>query len=114
MRTTWTHYSHSSASQNDKTLYKLIHTKLLSGSLDPSLDLSGAQRKKALAGRVLETAQYSKLGQGEKAVRTAEHNKASKNIRFGIMDKAKERNFKELEEVNATQLRQFLLTWLIG
>jgi hypothetical protein len=105
---TWTYHLHSSASQNDKLLHKLIHTKLLSGSLNPSLELSGAQRKKALAGRVLETAQYSKLGQGEKAVRTAEHNKAPKNIRFSIMDKAKERKLKELEDVNRPQLSQLL------
>jgi hypothetical protein len=97
---------HSSASQNDKLLHKLIHTKLLSGSLNPSLELSSAQRKKALAGRVLETAQYSKLGQGEKVVRTAEHNKAPKNVRFGMMDKAKERRLKELEEVKDLWLKQ--------
>ena len=101
--------SHSSASQNDKLLYKLIHTELLSGSLNPSLELSGAQRKKALAGRVLETAQYSKLGQGERVVRTEEHKKAPKNIRFGIMDKAKERRLKELEEASELMLRQFYI-----
>lgn len=33
-------------------------------------------------------------------VRTAEHSKAPKNIRFGIMDKAKERKLKELDEAS--------------
>lgn len=72
--------------------------------MNPSLDLSSAQRKKALAGRVLEAAQYSRMGEGEKVVRTAEHNKAPKNIRFGIIDKAKERRLKELEEVDSITL----------
>ena len=85
--------------QNDKLLHRLVHTKLLSGSLNEELDLTSAQRRKALAGRVLEAAGKAKLGKGESSVRTTERNKAAKHIREGIQAKQKERNDKKLEEV---------------
>ena len=85
--------------QNDKLLHHLVHTKLLSGSLNEELDLTSAQRRKALAGRVLEAAGKAKLGKGESSVRTTERNKAAKHIREGIQAKQKERNDKKLEEV---------------
>lgn len=85
--------------QNDALLHKLVHTKLLSGSLDPDLDLTPAQRRKALAGRVLELSGAAKLGKGEKSVREAERNKAGKRVREGIVAKQTERGKKELEEV---------------
>ncbi|CAL1702183.1 unnamed protein product [Somion occarium] len=53
--------------QNDALLHRLVHTKILSGSLNNDLDLTPAQRRKALAGRVLEAAGKVKLGKGEKA-----------------------------------------------
>jgi len=84
--------------QNDAILHRLIHTKLLSGSLNPELDLTSAQRKKALAGRVLEVSGRAKLGKGEGAVRAAERNKAAKRVRDGLLEKKKEREAKELEE----------------
>lgn len=87
--------------QNDALLHRLVHTKLLSGSLNPELDLTPAQRKKALAGRVLEIAGGSKLGKGEKLVREAERNKAAKRVREGLLEKKREREVKELEEVNS-------------
>lgn len=86
--------------QNDALLHRLIHTKLLSGSLNPELDLTPAERKKALAGRVLELSGGSKLGKGERAVRETERNKAAKRVREGLLDKKKERERKELEEVS--------------
>ncbi|EEB96907.1 hypothetical protein MPER_03870 [Moniliophthora perniciosa FA553] len=52
--------------ENDAILHRLIHTKLLSGSLDPELDLTHAQSQKALSRRVLELAGGAKLGLGEK------------------------------------------------
>lgn len=84
--------------QNDKLLHQLVHTKILSGSLNPDLDLTPAQRRKALAGRVLEAAGQVKLGKGETAVRAKERNKAAKHIREGLIAKQKERREKELEE----------------
>ena len=69
--------------QNDAILHRLVHTKILSGSLDPELDLTPAQRRKALAGRVLEATGKVKLGKGENVVRSKEHNKAAKHIRDG-------------------------------
>ena len=76
-----------------------MHTQLLSGSLNPDLDLTPAQRKKALAGRVLEAAGKAKLGKGEATVRHAERNRAAKHVRDGLHEKQKERQKKELEEV---------------
>ena len=85
--------------QNDAILHKLVHTKLLSGSLSTELDLTPSQRRKALAGRVLELTGEAKLGRGEKLVREAEKNRASKRVREGITNKQKERSKQELEEV---------------
>jgi hypothetical protein len=68
--------------QNDAILHKLVHTKLLSGSLSTELELTPSQRRKALAGRVLELIGEAKLGRGEKLVRDAERkNAANKNWR---------------------------------
>jgi len=84
--------------QNDALLHKLVHTKLLSGSLNSELELTPAQRRKALSGRVLELTGDAKLGRGERSVRTAEHNKASKKVREGLIQKQKERRAAQLEE----------------
>ncbi|OBZ71798.1 hypothetical protein A0H81_08291 [Grifola frondosa] len=84
--------------QNDALLHRLVHTQILSGSLKPDLDLKPAQRRKALAGRVLEASGKAKLGKGENAVRSAERNRAAQHVREGILEKQKERNRKELEE----------------
>ncbi|KAJ7095299.1 hypothetical protein B0H15DRAFT_104581 [Mycena belliarum] len=84
--------------QNDALLHRLVHTKLLSGSLNAELDLTPAQRRKALAGRVLELTGQAKLGKGEKAVREGERNKAAKRVREGMLDKQKERQNQQLEE----------------
>lgn len=85
--------------QNDAILHKLVHTKLLSGSLSTELELTPSQRRKALAGRVLELTGKAKLGRGEKLVRDVEKNRASKRVREGITNKQKERSKQELEEV---------------
>jgi hypothetical protein len=92
----------SSNVQNDTLLHRLVHTKLLSGSLNPELDLTAAQRRKALAGRVLELAGDSKLGKGESNVRQEERKRASKGVRDGMVAKQKERDVKSLTEVWTT------------
>ncbi|KIM90706.1 hypothetical protein PILCRDRAFT_59359, partial [Piloderma croceum F 1598] len=84
--------------QNDALLHRLVHTKLLSGSLNSELELTPAQRKKALAGRILEVSAGVKLGKGEKVVRETERNKAAKQVREGLLAKKKEREKNELEE----------------
>lgn len=94
-----THLSFRTNAQNDALLHKLVYTKLLSGSLNTELELTPAQRRKALAGRVLELAGSAKLGKGERVVRQAEKNKAVKHVRDGISQKQKEREIKELEQV---------------
>lgn len=85
-------------------LHKLVHTKLLSGSLTTELELTPAQRRKALAGRVLELTGEAKLGKGERIVRDAEKRKAAKRVREGLAHKQKERNVQELEEVRTLLL----------
>ncbi|KAG1770041.1 hypothetical protein EDD22DRAFT_770561 [Suillus occidentalis] len=87
-----------SNAQNDALLHRLVHTKLLSGSLNPALNLTHAQRNKALSGRVLELAGKTKLGKGEVAIRAAERNRASKRVREGLLRKKGEREKQELEE----------------
>jgi len=84
--------------QNDALLHRLVHTQLLSGSLNPELNLTSAQRKKALEGRILELAGSSKLGQGEKTIRAKERDKASKRVREGMLGKQKQRRERLVQE----------------
>lgn len=90
--------------QNDALLHRLVHTQLLSGVANPELNLTPAQRKKALAGRIQELAGHSKLGKGEKSVRAKEHSRASKQIRDGMAEKQAERRGKQLAEVRVSFL----------
>jgi hypothetical protein len=90
----------SSNTQNDALLHRLIHTELLSGSQDSMLNLSAAQRRKALAGRVLELSGSARLGTGQKHVLEKERNKAAKHVRDGLIEKQKARENQELEEVS--------------
>lgn len=89
----------SSNTHNDVLLHRLVHTQLLSGSHNHELNKTGAQRRKALAGRVLELAGDSKLGKGESNVRQDERKRASKRVRDGMAVKQKERDVKLLTEV---------------
>lgn len=85
--------------QNDAILYKLVHTKLLSGAANTELNLTPAQRKRAMMGRVMELAGSSHLGKGERAEREAERNKAAKRVREGMLVKQSQREKQQLEEV---------------
>lgn len=76
-----------------------MHTQLLSGSLNPELNLNHAQRGRALAGRVLELAGEVELGKGESVFRQEQRNKAAKHIRDGLIRKQREQEQKALEEV---------------
>jgi len=96
----YTHLLSRTNAQNDALLHKLIHTKLLSGSLNQDLRLPPGKKLKALEGRILELTAVAKLGKGEKQVRDAERNKAAKHVREGIARKQKERQKQELEEVS--------------
>ena len=89
--------------QNDALLHRLVHTQLLPGSLNRDLNLSRADHRKALAGRVLELAGNAKLGKGEKLVREAERNKASKRVREGLQSKQQQRDKQKFEEVSVSQ-----------
>lgn len=86
----------------------MVHTKLLSGSLNPELNLTGAQRRKALEGRAMELAGKTKVGKGETVVREAERSKAAKQVRMGMIAKQKERGQKELEEASRLLSRSIL------
>ncbi|KIK98760.1 hypothetical protein PAXRUDRAFT_823543 [Paxillus rubicundulus Ve08.2h10] len=87
----------STNAQNDALLHRLVHTKLLSGSLNPELDLNHAKREKAFSGRVLELAGGAKLGKGESSVRKEESNKAAKRVREGLLRRKREREQTALE-----------------
>ncbi len=101
----------STNAQNDALLHRLVHTQLLSGSLNPELGLTSAQRKKAMEGRILELAGSSKLGQGEKVVRAQERDNASKRVREGLLEKQKQRREKMIQEVTVPiPFYGFLLT----
>jgi hypothetical protein len=89
----------SSNAKNDALLHRLVHTRLLSGSLNSELNLTRGQRQKALQGRLLELADTAKLGKGDAVVRHTERNQASKRVRLGLERKVKERQEKALEEV---------------
>lgn len=82
-----------------------MHTKLLSGSLNPELELDHAQKGRALAGRVLELAGEAKLGKGESMFRREQRNKAAKRVRDGLLRKKSEKEQKTLEEVLFAPLR---------
>ncbi|KAJ3573866.1 hypothetical protein NP233_g2137 [Leucocoprinus birnbaumii] len=84
--------------ENDSLLHKLVHTQLLSGSLNPELNMTPAHRRKALAGRVIELAEGAKLGKGEKRVKESERNKAGKQVREGLARKQREREKQDLEK----------------
>ncbi|KAJ3963580.1 hypothetical protein EV361DRAFT_1038165 [Lentinula raphanica] len=75
--------------KNDVLLHKLVHTQLLSGSLNPELELTPAQRRKALSGRIVELTGDAKLGR-----RAA----TSKCVREGLVQKQKEGKAAQLEE----------------
>lgn len=79
----------------------MVHTQLLSGSLNPDLNLTPAQRRKALQGRVMELAGHSTLGKGENRVREEERNKAAKRVREGMAIKQKGRDRQRLDEVSS-------------
>lgn len=89
----------STNAQNDAILHRLVHTKLLSGSLNPELELDHAQKTRALAGRVLELTGEAKLGKGESIFRREQRSKAAKRIRDGLVRKQREKEQKALEEV---------------
>lgn len=99
----------STNTQNDALLHRLVHTKLLSGSLNPELNLNHAQRGRALAGRVLELAGEAKLGKGESTFRQEQRNKAGKRVRDGLIQKQREHEQGALEEVFITVLRSMFL-----
>jgi len=62
-------------------------------------DQKPAQRRKDLQGRVLELAGSAKIGRGEKAVRNTERDKASRQVRDGLIRKQKQREAARVEEV---------------
>lgn len=80
-------------------LHRMVHTKLLSGSLSEDISLKPAARRKAMEGRLLELTGSSKLGKGENIIRKGERNKASTRVRKGLQDKVQERRKEKLEEV---------------
>lgn len=76
------------------------------------LNLSAAQRRKALAARVLELSGGARLGKGERYIVEKERKKAAKHVREGLLEKQKAREKQELEEVSI-QVIKHVWHWLI-
>ena len=93
-------YSCRTNIQNDALLHKLVHTQLLSGSLNSGLNLTPAQKRKALEGRVLELAGGVKLGKGESLVREGERKRASKRVRMGLERAVESQKARALEQAS--------------
>ena len=108
---------HRSNAKNDALLHRLVHTRLLSGSLNEELDLSRGKRQRALQGRLLELSSGAKLGKGDTIVTREERSKANKRVRLGLERKTRERQAKALDEVSClllTVLTYVVLTSEIG
>jgi hypothetical protein len=76
--------------------------------METELELTPAQKRKAMEGRVLELAGKAKLGKGENYVREKERNRASKRVRDGLHDKVEERRKQELARVRITSIKKAL------
>lgn len=77
------------------------------------LNMTGAQRRRALEGRALELAEKTKIGKGESLVRKAERNKGAKRVRLGIESKQKARMKQKLEEVRHSLARKVNTTLIL-
>ncbi|KAG8882774.1 hypothetical protein FRB98_003488 [Tulasnella sp. 332] len=58
-----------SLEHNDKALHRLLHTQLLAGFMSTELEMTPAERRRALQGRVLELSGSARLGDGLKVLR---------------------------------------------
>lgn len=86
-------------------LHKLIHTQLLAGPSISDLNLTPAERRRTLEGRVMELAAGAKLGKGESLVRQKERSKAAKRVRLGLERQVGVEKTKALEQVGFVHLR---------
>ncbi|KAF8332776.1 uncharacterized protein EI90DRAFT_702057 [Cantharellus anzutake] len=82
---------------NDKELYRLVHTELLPKSIENSLDMTPGKRGRALEARVLELASIAKLGQGARKLKELDALKQPLRIQKNIKITQKKREAEELE-----------------
>ncbi|GAB1518784.1 hypothetical protein RhiTH_001849 [Rhizoctonia solani] len=87
-----------SNSKNDKLLHELVHSQLLSNPHAYDAKQGSAQRSRTVAGRLLELANDAKIGRGTDTLKTKENSRHAKRVRLGLLDKAKQREAKALEE----------------
>ncbi|CAE6522002.1 unnamed protein product [Rhizoctonia solani] len=90
-----------SNTKNDKLLHELVHSQLLSNPHAFDAKQGSAKRSRTMAGRLLELADDAKLGRGAEALKTKENSRHAKRVRLGLLDKAKQREAKALEEAKA-------------
>ncbi|KAJ1311041.1 hypothetical protein OPQ81_009546 [Rhizoctonia solani] len=88
----------ASNARNDKLLHELVHSQLLSNpnAFDPKK--GSGKRSRLVAGRLLELADDAKVGRGAEVLKAKENSRHAKRVRLGLMDRAKEREAKALEE----------------
>ncbi|KAG8762913.1 hypothetical protein FRC11_007145 [Ceratobasidium sp. 423] len=87
-----------SNTKNDKLLHELVHSQLLNNPHAFDAKQGSAKRSRTVAGRLLELADDAKLGRGAEALKTKENSRHAKRVRLGLLDKAKQREAKALEE----------------
>ncbi|KAL5640916.1 hypothetical protein ACGC1H_001408 [Rhizoctonia solani] len=88
-----------SNAKNDKLLHELVHSQLLSNPHVFDAKQGSAKRSRTVVGRLLELADDAKIGRGAEALKAKENSHHAKRVRLGLMDKAKQREAKALEEV---------------
>ncbi|CUA73859.1 hypothetical protein RSOLAG22IIIB_01379 [Rhizoctonia solani] len=84
--------------KNDKLLHELVHSQLLSNPHAFDAKQGSAKRSRTVAGRLLELADDAKIGRGAEALRAKENSHHAKRVRLGLLNKAKQREAKALEE----------------
>ncbi|KAH7344592.1 hypothetical protein B0J17DRAFT_636004 [Rhizoctonia solani] len=87
-----------SNTKNDKLLHELVHSQLLSNPHAFDAKQGSAKRSRTVAGRLLELADNAKIGRGADALKAKESSRHAKRVRLGLLDKAKQREVKALEE----------------
>jgi hypothetical protein len=89
-----------------------VHSQLLSNPHAFDEKQGSAKRTRKVAGRLLELASDAKVGRGADALKAKENSRHAKRVRLGLLDKAKQREAKALEEVNCSHIL-LLVTYLI-
>ncbi|KDN43512.1 hypothetical protein RSAG8_06101, partial [Rhizoctonia solani AG-8 WAC10335] len=89
------------AGTSSQLLHELVHSQLLSNPHTFDAKQGSARRSRMVAGRLLELADDAKIGRGAEGLKAKENSHHAKRVRLGLLDKAREREAKALEEAKA-------------